>query len=150
MSFFATWTTNVSLPSLGKQDIITGITIKTMTLDFTGSNPYSVMTSSDDIEANFHIPFAFPLSITQVAEDIDIQLPQGNNVANLKLPLGPAQTLSAGLLKTGYTNQPLVVNDGAHEVFNAFSKVLTTGAGIQFYLNGTADTVASTAAGWPG
>ncbi|KAF8926111.1 hypothetical protein BGZ58_000180 [Dissophora ornata] len=146
-SSFATLTMNVSLPSLGKQDIITGITIKTMTLDFTGSNPYSVMTSSDDIEANFHIPFSFPLSITQVAEDINIQLPQGSNVANLKLPLGPAQTLSAGLLKTGYTNQPLVVNDGAHESFNAFSKVLTTGSGIQFYLNGTADTVAETAAG---
>ncbi|KAF8958995.1 hypothetical protein BGZ46_001857 [Entomortierella lignicola] len=146
-SAFSSLTMNVTLPSLGKQDIITGITLKTMTLDFTGSNPYSVMTSSDDIEATFHIPFAFPLSITQVAENINIQLPQGSNVASLQLPLGAAQTISPGLLKTAYQNQPLNVNDNAHESFNGFSKVLTTGPGIQFYLAGTADTVADTAAG---
>ncbi|KAF8929564.1 hypothetical protein EDD21DRAFT_382808 [Dissophora ornata] len=146
-SAFTSLSLNVTLPSIGKQQIITGITLKTMTLDFTGSNPYSIMTSSDDIEATFHIPFAFPLSITQVSEDINIQMPQGNNVANLKLPIAPAQTLSAGLLKTAYQNESLNVYDGAHDIFNAFSKVLTTGAGVQFYLNGTADTVASTAAG---
>ncbi|KAI1301122.1 hypothetical protein EDD11_005812 [Mortierella claussenii] len=146
-SAFTTLTMNVSLPSIGKQDIITGITLKTMTLDFTGGDAYSVMTSSDDIEANFKIPFSFPLSITQVAEDINIQLPMGSNVANLKLPLGPAQTLSAGLLKTAYTNQPLKVYGNAHSAFNSFSRVLTTGPGIQFYLVGSADTVADTAAG---
>ncbi|KAG0057609.1 hypothetical protein BGZ83_006982 [Gryganskiella cystojenkinii] len=146
-SAFETLTMNVSLPSIGKQDLITGITMKTMTLDFTGKNPYSVMTSSDDIEANFHIPFAFPLQITQVAEDMSIQLPQGSNVANLKIPMGPATTLSAGLLKTSYSNIALNVEDNAHETFNAFSKVLTTGPGVQFYLAGTADTVAETAAG---
>ncbi|KAG0210313.1 hypothetical protein BGX28_009469 [Mortierella sp. GBA30] len=146
-SAFGSLTMNVSLPSLGKQDIITGITMKTMTLDFTGGNPYSVMTSSDNIEANFKIPFSFPLSITQVAEDMNIQLPQGNNVAALKIPLGPAQTISPGLLKTAYSNVALNVNDGAHDVFNAFSRVLTTGPGVQFFLAGTADTVADTQAG---
>ncbi|KAG0312812.1 hypothetical protein BGZ99_009258 [Dissophora globulifera] len=146
-SAFTTLTLNVSLPSIGKQELITGITIKTMTLDFTGGDAYTVMTSSDDIEATFHIPFTFPLDITQVAEDMNIQLPQGSNVANLKLPIGPAQTLSPGLLKTAYQNQPLKVYSDSHEQFNAFSKVLTTGPGIQFYLNGTADTVAETAAG---
>ncbi|KAI1315894.1 hypothetical protein EDD11_000208 [Mortierella claussenii] len=146
-SAFSSLTMNVSLPSIGKQDIITGISLKTMTLDFTGSDPYSVMTSSDDIEATFKIPFAFPLDITQVAEDMNIQLPQGNNVASLKLPLGPAQTISPGLLKTTYTNQPLNVASGQHETFNQFSKILTTGPGVQFYLAGTADTVAETAAG---
>ncbi|KAG0315049.1 hypothetical protein BG000_005320, partial [Podila horticola] len=146
-SAFGSLTMNVSLPSIGKQDIITGITLKTMTLDFTGSDPYSVMTSSDNIEANYHIPFAFPLNIVQVAEDMNIQLPQGNSVANLKLPLGPAQTISPGVLKTAYSNQPLNVDSGHHEVFNAFSKILTTGPGVSFFLAGTADTVAETAAG---
>ncbi|KAG9069218.1 hypothetical protein KI688_010115 [Linnemannia hyalina] len=146
-SAFSSLSMNVTLPSLGKQDIITGITLKTMTLDFTGSDPYSVMTSSDNIEANYHIPFAFPLSITQVAEDMSIQLPLGNAVANLKLPMGPSQTISPGLLKTAYTNQPLNVISSQHEVFNQFSKILTTGPGVQFYLVGTADTVAETAAG---
>ena len=146
-SAFGSLTLNVTLPSIGKQDIITGITLKTMTLDFTGGNPYSIMTSSDNIEATFKIPFAFPLSITQVGEDINIQMPQGNNVANLKLPIGPATTVSPGLLKTAYENQPLNVNDGAHDVFNAFSRVLTTGPGVHFFLSGTADTVAETAAG---
>ncbi|KAF9434666.1 hypothetical protein BGZ76_007638 [Entomortierella beljakovae] len=146
-SAFSSLTMNVTLPSLGKQDIITGITLKTMTLDFTGGKPYNVMTSSDNIEATFQIPFAFPLSITQVAEDMNIQLPQGHNVANLKLPLAPAQTISPGLLKTAYENQVLNVNDDSHESFNAFSKILTTGPGIQFFLSGTADTVAETAAG---
>ncbi|KAF9544267.1 hypothetical protein EC957_012230 [Mortierella hygrophila] len=146
-SAFSFLSMNVTLPSLGKQDIITGITLKTMTLDFTGSDPYSVMSSSDNIEANYHIPFAFPLNITQVAEDMSIQLPLGNTVANLKLPMGSAETISPGLLKTGYTNQPLNVVDSQHEVFNQFSKILTTGPGVQFYLVGTADTVAETAAG---
>jgi len=146
-SAFSTLTMNVSLPSLGKVDIITGITLKTMTLDFTGPDPYTLMTSSDDIEANYSIPFKFPLSITQVAENMNIQLPLGSNVANLQLPIGPASTLSAGLLKTAYTNQPLKVYSDAHDMFNAFSKVLTTGPGVQFYLAGTADTVAETAAG---
>ncbi|KAF9548894.1 hypothetical protein EC957_005246 [Mortierella hygrophila] len=146
-SAFKTLTMNVTLPSLGKQDIITGITLKTMSLDFTGPNPYSVMTSSDNIEASFKIPFSFPLSITKVAEDINIQLPQGSNVANLKLPLGDAQTIAPGLLKTAYSNQPLNVNDDSHEIFNKFSTILTTGPGVQFFLSGTADTVAETAAG---
>ncbi|KAI8356040.1 hypothetical protein B0O80DRAFT_385209 [Mortierella sp. GBAus27b] len=143
---FGSLTLNVTLPSIGKQDIITGITLKTMNLDFTGK-PYNVMTSSDNIEATFKIPFAFPLSITQVAEDINIQMPQGNNVANLKLPLGAATTVSPGLLKTAYQNQVLNVNSGQEAVFNAFTKVLTTGPGVHFFLSGTADTVADTAAG---
>ncbi|GJJ76993.1 hypothetical protein EMPS_09352 [Entomortierella parvispora] len=146
-SAFSTLTMNVSLPSIGKQELITNITMKTMTLDFTGGNPYSVMTSSDDIEANFHIPFSFPLEITQVAESMAIQLPQGSDVASLNIPLGPATTLSPGLLKTGYSNIALNVESGAHEAFDQFSKVLTTGTGVTFYLAGTADTVASTAAG---
>ncbi|KAF9930757.1 hypothetical protein FBU30_011293 [Linnemannia zychae] len=146
-SAFKTLSMNVSLPSLGKQDIITGITLKTMALDFTGPNPYSVMTSSDNIEASFKIPFSFPLSITKVAEDMNIQLPQGHTVANLKIPLGDAQTIAPGLLKTAYSNIPLNVNDDSHESFNQFSKVLTTGPGVQFFLSGTADTVAETAAG---
>ncbi|KAF9421486.1 hypothetical protein BGZ94_008824 [Podila epigama] len=146
-SAFGSLTMNVSLPSIGKQDIITGITLKTMTLDFTGPDPYSIMTSSDNIEATFKIPFTFPLNIVQVAEDMNIQLPKGNNVANLKLPMSPAQTLSPGLLKTSYSNQPLNVDSGHHETFNAFSKVLTTGPGVSFFLDGTADTVAETAAG---
>ncbi|GJJ75771.1 hypothetical protein EMPS_08129 [Entomortierella parvispora] len=146
-SAFSTLTMNVSLPSLGKINIITGISLKNMTLDFTGPNPYSVMTSSSDIEATYYIPFSFPLSITQVAENMNIQLPQGSNVANLQLPLGAATTVSQGLLQTTYENQPLNVNDDAHAMFDAFSKVLTTGPAVDFYLAGTADTVAETAAG---
>ncbi|KAF9900680.1 hypothetical protein BX616_002526 [Lobosporangium transversale] len=146
-SAFGSLTMNVTLPSIGKQEIITGISLKTMTLDFTGSDPYSVMTSSDNIEASFHIPFAFPLDITQVAEDMSIQLPQGNDVATLKLPLGPAQTIAPGVLKTAYTNQPLNVLSSQHETFNHFSRILTTGPGVEFFLAGTADTVAETAAG---
>ncbi|KAF9355180.1 hypothetical protein BGX26_006889 [Mortierella sp. AD094] len=146
-SAFSSLTLNVSLPSIGKQEIITGITLKSMSLDFTGSDAYSVLTSSDDIEASFHIPFTFPLSITQVAEKLDIQLPQGSNVASLQLPQGPAQTLSPGLLKTGYSNQPLNVLSGQHPAFNQFTEVLTTGPGVTFYLAGTVDTVADTAAG---
>ncbi|KAF9582661.1 hypothetical protein BGW38_010920 [Lunasporangiospora selenospora] len=146
-SAFGSLTMNVSLPALPKQDIITGITMKTLSLDFTGGNPYSIMTSSDNIEASFKIPFSFPLSITQVAEDMNIQLPQGSNVASLKIPLGAAQTISPGILKTAYKDVALNVNDDAHERFNAFSKILTTGPGVQFFLAGTADTVADTAAG---
>ncbi|KAG0013358.1 hypothetical protein BGZ82_002154 [Podila clonocystis] len=146
-SAFGSLTMNVSLPSIGKQDIITGITLKTMTLDFTGPDPYSIMTSSDNIEANYHIPFAFPLNIVKVAEDMNIQLPKGNSVANLKIPMGPAQTISPGVLKTAYSNLPLNVDDSHHETFNAFSKILTTGPGVSFFLAGTADTVAETAAG---
>ncbi|KAF9426865.1 hypothetical protein BGZ94_005885 [Podila epigama] len=142
-----TLTMNVTLPSIGKQDIITGITLNTMVLDFTGPDPYSVLTSSDNIEASYHIPFTVPLNIVQVAEDMSIQLPKGNDVAHLKLPLGASQTISPGVLKTAYSNQPLGVEGSQHENFNAFAKILTTGPGVTFDLNGTADTVVETAAG---
>ncbi|KAF9103770.1 hypothetical protein BGX27_010386 [Mortierella sp. AM989] len=144
---FSALVLNVSLPSIGKQDIITGISLKTMSLDFTGSDAYSIMTSSDNIEASFQIPFKFPLSITQVSEKLNIQLPKGNDVASLNLPQGPAQTLSPGLLKTAYSNQPLNVFSDQHSAFNGFTKILTTGPGVEFFLAGSVDTVAETAAG---
>ncbi|KAF9992742.1 hypothetical protein BGZ80_003570 [Entomortierella chlamydospora] len=146
-SAFSSLALNVTLPSIGKQEIITGITMKTMSLDFTGSDAYTVDTSSDNIEASYHIPFAFPLNITKVSESLYIQMPQGTNVASLSLPEGDASTISAGVLKTAYSNQPLKVLSDQHSTFNQFTEVLTVGPGVTFYLSGTANTLAETAAG---
>ncbi|KAF9173783.1 hypothetical protein BGX21_007855 [Mortierella sp. AD011] len=146
-SAFSSLALNVSLPSIGKQEIITGITMKTMSLDFTGSDAYTIDTSSDNIEASYHIPFAFPLNITKVSESLYIQMPQGTNVASLDLPEGDASTISAGVLKTAYSNQPLKVLSDQHSTFNQFTEVLTVGSGVTFYLSGTASTLAETAAG---
>ncbi|KAF9417140.1 hypothetical protein BGZ94_010027 [Podila epigama] len=144
---FGSLTMNVSLPSIGKQDIITGVALKSMTLDFTVEDPFTPMTSSDNIEASYHMPFAFPLNVTSVAQTMNLQLPQGNTVAVLSMPMSPASTIAEGVLRTGYTNQPLKVAASGHETFMAFTKILTTGPGVQFFLDGTVDTVAETAAG---
>ncbi|KAG0238768.1 hypothetical protein BGW42_002634 [Actinomortierella wolfii] len=144
---FGSLTMEVQLPSIGKVDLITGITLKTMTLDFTKGSAYAPMTSSDNIEANYKIPFAFPLNIAKVANDMNMQMPQGTTIANLKIPLSPAQTIAPNVLKMAYSDIPLKVSDGAHETFNHFSRILTTGPGVSFFLQGVADTVAETAAG---
>ncbi|KAF9163540.1 hypothetical protein DFQ26_002426 [Actinomortierella ambigua] len=144
---FGSLTMDVQLPSIGKVDLITGITLKTMTLDFTKGSAYAPMTSSDNIEANYKIPFTFPLNIGQVANDMNMQMPQGNTIANLKIPLSPAQTIAPNVLKMAYTDIPLKVADNAHETFNQFSRILTTGPGVSFFLQGEATTVAETAAG---
>ncbi|KAF9585148.1 hypothetical protein BGW38_003721 [Lunasporangiospora selenospora] len=144
---FSSLEMNVSLPSIGKQNIITGVSLKTMTLDFTGPDPYNVMTSSDNIEASYHMPFTFPLNVSAVAQTMNLQLPQGNTVAVLAMPLSPATTIGNGLLRTGYTNQPLAVTESGRHTFQAFNKILTTDVGVQFFLDGVIETVADTAAG---
>ncbi|KAG0056016.1 hypothetical protein BGZ83_006629 [Gryganskiella cystojenkinii] len=136
---------NVSLPSIGKQNIITGVALKTMTLDFTGPDPYNVMTSSDQIIAQYHMPFTFPLNVSAVGQTMNLQLPLGKTVATLAMPLSPAKTIADGVLATGYQNQPLKVAD--RDTFKVFNQVLTTGPGVQFFLDGVVDTVADTAAG---
>ncbi|KAG0231208.1 hypothetical protein BGW41_002236 [Actinomortierella wolfii] len=138
---------NVSLPSIGKQEIITGVSIKTMTLDFTQGDAYAPITSSDNIEATYKMPFTFPLNVSAVGQNIALQLPQGEDVAHLSFPIGPAATIGPNTLRTGYSNQPLKVVDSAHEKFAQFNYILTTSPGIGFFLAGTADTVADTAAG---
>ncbi|KAG0211539.1 hypothetical protein BGX28_007763 [Mortierella sp. GBA30] len=144
---FSSLEMTVSLPSIGKQNIITGVQLKTMTLDFTISDPYSVMTSSDNIEASYHMPFPFPLNVSSVAQTMNLQLPQGNTVAVLSIPMSPATTIANGVLRTSYSNQPLKVTQGGRDTFKTFNKVLTTEAGVQFFLDGVIDTVADTAAG---
>ncbi|KAG0264521.1 hypothetical protein DFQ27_001190 [Actinomortierella ambigua] len=138
---------NVTLPSIGKQEIITGVSIKTMTLDFTQGDAYAPITSSDNIEATYKMPFTFPLNVSAVGQDIALQLPQGEDVAHLSFPISPASTIGPNTLRTGYTDQPLKVVDSAHEKFAQFNYILTTSPGIGFFLSGTADTVADTAAG---
>ncbi|KAG0342717.1 hypothetical protein BG000_002062 [Podila horticola] len=144
---FGSLTMNVSLPSIGKQNIITGVSLKTMTLDFTVENPFSPMTSSDNIEASYHMPFTFPLNVTSVAQTMNLQLVPGQTIAVLSMPMSPASTIADGVLRTSYTNQPLKVTDEGHDIFMGFNKVLTTGPGVQFLLDGMIDTVAETAAG---
>ncbi|KAG0088387.1 hypothetical protein BGZ92_006241 [Podila epicladia] len=144
---FGSLTMNVSLPSIGKQNIITGVSLKTMTLDFTVENPFNPMTSSDNIEASYHMPFTFPLNVTAVAQTMNLQLVPGQTIAVLSMPMSPASTIADGVLRTGYTNQPLKVTDEGHDIFMGFNKVLTTGPGVQFLLDGMIDTVAETAAG---
>ncbi|CAO3565834.1 unnamed protein product [Mortierella alpina] len=144
---FSSLEMTVSLPSIGKQNIITGVQLKTMTLDFTVADSYSAMTSSDNIEASYHMPFTFPLNVSSVAQTMNLQLPKGNTVAVLSMPMSPATTIADGVLRTAYSNQPLKVTEGGRDVFKAFNRVLTTEAGVQFFLDGVIDTIADTAAG---
>ncbi|GJJ74828.1 hypothetical protein EMPS_07186 [Entomortierella parvispora] len=144
---FASLEMNVSLPSIGKQNIITGVALKTMTLDFTGPDPYNIMTSSDNIVAQYQMPFTFPLNVSSVGQTMNLQLPLGSTVAVLSMPMSPAQTIANGVLQTGYTNQPLKVTESGRQTFQMFNKVLTTDVGVKFFLDGVVDTVADTAAG---
>ncbi|GAA5937070.1 uncharacterized protein JCM15063_000146 [Sporobolomyces koalae] len=144
----------VILPAAKNLQVINAITINSLTLQFSESNPWGPAFSTDDTVADFSLPFAFPLDITSLASDITAgdsgsssrsKRDQGD-FALLSIPQNPAKTdVTARTILLQFQNVPFQsVNNG---LFSSFVTQVTDDQSKTFTLHGAANTVAGTAVG---
>ncbi|KAG8833980.1 hypothetical protein FRC17_009762 [Serendipita sp. 399] len=135
------------LPSRGPMNIIKGITINQMTMDFPAGSAYAPMSSSSDTAASFDLPFGFALNIVQLEQNI-VASYQNNKFATLALGTIPATTDVANkIIHLSFQNIPFAVNSGAEGTFQSFLAETTTKNSVTFGLSGTANSQAETAVG---
>ena len=135
------------LPAQGVLDVIKSITLEELQLMFTEDTAYAPLTSSNATTASFQLPFAFPIDITGLAQNITSSF-NGQNFATLSIPHGPSTTdVDTRVIHLAFQNVPFAVQDDAHAVFQQFLSSTTAATTETFALSGTADTDAQTAIG---
>ncbi|GAA6063179.1 hypothetical protein JCM10212_003114 [Sporobolomyces blumeae] len=134
----------VILPAAQNLQVINAITIHSLTLQFSENNPWSPAFSTDDTDAAFSLPFAFPVDITSLASDI--YAADGSDFALLSIPKSNTKTdVVARTILLQFQNVPFKsVNNGG---FSSFLTQVTDDVSKTFTLHGSADTVAGTAVG---
>ncbi|KAI9005448.1 hypothetical protein CLU79DRAFT_841094 [Phycomyces nitens] len=138
---------NIILPGpKAPPKLITSVAMKNMQLDFTGKNPYAPPASSTLVEAQLDNPFGFPLGVSSLNMNISATY-GGHGVAALNVPNNPATTGATGIVSTSFSNVPFSVYDPSRPLFDAFVKLLTAGPGVEFGLQGTVNSVATTKIG---
>lgn len=137
----------VALPA-EKFDVIRQVSINQLSLFFTTDTSWAPPTSSVDTKANFYLPFAFPVDITNTGGPF-IANYNGQQAAVLNIPLSAmGQTdVEARILTLMFNNVPFEVYDDAHPTFSQFLADTTAGQQVTFNLNGAATARANTAAG---
>ncbi|EJD03283.1 uncharacterized protein FOMMEDRAFT_168292 [Fomitiporia mediterranea MF3/22] len=136
-----------SLPNQGKLDIIKAVTINQMELLFSVNDAYDPPSSSNDTTAAFTLPFAFPVDIVAVEQNITTGF-QGQSFAELIIPKGPSTTdVEQRIIHLTFSNIPFAVFGDKHDVFQQFLAATTTSATQTFSLGGIANTDAQTAVG---
>ena len=136
-----------SLPDRGVLDIITAITINQMELLFTQDTAYGPLTSSNDTTAGFTLPFAFPVDITAVEQNITAGF-EGDSFAQLIIPKGPSTTdVETRIIHLTFGDIPFAVFGDKHSVFQQFLAATTRNERQSFTLQGVANTDAQTAVG---
>lgn len=137
---------NVTLPGPDKvPELIPSITLDDMKLDFT-KEAYAPIAGSNHVRAQLKNPFGFPLTISSLNMDVDISC-QNQRTAHMHIPDVPSSTDPQGVINTAFSNVPLQVDDGAHDLFNGFTKSLTESNSVTFGMSGSANSVAETAVG---
>lgn len=135
------------LPNQGKLNIIKSIQLNELELLFSVADAYDPPTSSDDATAAFTIPFAFPIDIVALEQNITAGF-QGQDFAVLQIPKGPAMTdVEARIIHLTFSNTPFAVFGDKHTVFQQFLAATTVNANQSLSLAGSANTDASTAVG---
>lgn len=135
------------LPSRGVLDIIKGISINQMTMDFPAGSAYSPISSSSDTTAQFDLPFGFGLNIVSLEQTILVHY-QNVQFAQLALGTVAANTdVSTRVIHLSFQNVPFAVADGQQSTFQQFLAQTTTSDSVTFGLSGTASSQAETAAG---
>ncbi|KAJ1033702.1 hypothetical protein NDA13_001683 [Ustilago tritici] len=136
----------VSLPSQSFT-VIRSISINQISLFFTTQTAWDPPTSSNDTQAGFFLPFAFPIDIQQVGGGF-IAGYQGQNMAVFDIPPSPSITdVASRILTLMFSNVPFDVYRNQHPRFSQFLADTTANTQVTFNLNGRADTKANTAAG---
>ncbi|BGP00846.1 hypothetical protein RTBOTA2_002159 [Rhodotorula toruloides] len=144
----------VILPAAQNLQVISGININSLTLQFSQSDPWNPAFTTTDTIASFGLPFAFPVDITSLASKIysaDTGSGQRAKRANgdfalLDIPSNPAKTdVVARTIVLAFANVPFASVD--NNLFASFLTQVTDDVSKTFQLHGAADTVAGTAVG---
>jgi hypothetical protein len=97
--------------------------------------------------AAFTLPFAFPVDITALAQNIAAGY-DGQSFAELVIPWGPSTTdVQNRIMYLTFSNVPFAVYPGQHATFQNFVAATTLGSSQTLALSGTANADASTAVG---
>lgn len=135
------------LPNRGKLDIIKSVNLNQLQLMFSTDDAYDPPTSSNDATAAFTIPFAFPIDIVALEQNITAGY-KGSSFAELRIPKGPSKTdVEARIIHLTFNNTPFAVFDDQHSTFQQFLADTTLNEEETFSLSGAANTDASTAVG---
>jgi hypothetical protein len=135
------------LPSQGPLQVIKSITLEQLELDFTPGTAFSPSTSSNAATAAFQIPFAFPIDIVALEQNITATS-QGQSFAELVIPKGPSQTdVNTRVIHLTFSGVPFAVFGDKFAVFEQFLTGTTISSSETFELSGAANTDASTAIG---
>ncbi|KAG2740739.1 hypothetical protein P692DRAFT_20880728 [Suillus brevipes Sb2] len=136
-----------SLPNTGKLNIIKSINLEQLSLMFTEATAYDPMTGSNLTTAAFTLPFAFPVDITALAQNITTGY-DGQSFSELVIPWGPSTTdVQNRIIYLAFSNVPFAVFSDQHATFQNFVAATTLGTSQTLALSGTANADASTAVG---
>lgn len=136
-----------TLPNQGKLDIIKSVSLNQLTMMFDTDDAYDPPTSSNDATAAFTIPFAFPLNVVALEQNITAGF-NGDDFAQLIIPKGPSTTdVDTRIIHLTFNNTPFAVFGDKHSVFQQFLAAVTTADKETFTLGGVANTDAETAVG---
>jgi hypothetical protein len=136
-----------TLPAQGVLDVIKSIQLDELKLVFTDDTAYAPLTSTNATTAAFQLPFAFPIDIVQVGQNLTANY-KGQDFATLDVPMSPSQTdVQQRIIQLNFQNVPFSVSDGGHDTFQQFLKDTTSWKNTTFALSGIANTKAQTAIG---
>jgi len=136
-----------SLPNQGKINMIKSINLEQLSLMFTQDTAYDPISGSNMTTAAFTLPFAFPVDITSLAQNITVGY-NGQSFAALVIPPGPSTTdVENRIIYLTFSDVPFAVYSDQHETFQNFIAAMTLGSSQALALSGAANAEASTAVG---
>jgi hypothetical protein len=136
-----------SLPNQGKLNVIQSIDLEQLSLMFTEDTAYDPISGSNLTTAAFTLPFAFPIDITSLAQNITAGY-DGQSFAELVIPPGPSTTdVENRIIYLTFSDVPFAVYSDQHETFQNFIAATTLGSSQTLALSGAANAEASTAVG---
>lgn len=137
---------DVQLPSQDFQ-VIRLISLNQLALYFTVPTAFNPQTDSSNTTANFFLPFAFPVDITQVGGPFTANY-QNTDMAVLNIPTSPSTTdVEARILTLMFQNVPFAVMSPSRQLFSQFVADFTKAEQVTLNLHGTATATTNTAAG---
>ncbi|KAI8149170.1 hypothetical protein BJV82DRAFT_209695 [Fennellomyces sp. T-0311] len=129
-------------------DIIKGVRLGYLDLNFNDIRPYAPVASAPVVVADFAIPFGFSLSITEVSQELQLGTNDNGNFASISVPYVPAQSdQAAGKLQFAMSNVAIQALADKEPLFNDFTYALTASDLYSFQVGGNASTKTTTPIG---
>jgi hypothetical protein len=135
------------LPNQGVIQIIKSITLSQLSLMFTQATEWDPATSTSATTVAFQIPFAFPVDITSMDENIGVTY-NNDQFAVLAIPHSAVTTdVQNRIIHLTFSNVPFAVDSTQYTVFQDFLTSTTFSQNQTMGMVGSANADASTAAG---